>query len=103
MDLSLTEQNHTQILCVQGELDALSSPELRPTLDVLTRHRGCTIVVDLSKLELLDASGVGALVFLYKRARANRGSVSFVGVANQPLSIFKLLRLDHVFTLDTHS
>jgi anti-anti-sigma factor len=99
MNHSMTDYNNTKVLRVQGELDALSSPELRPTLDVLTRDEGCKISVDLTEVKLLDASGIGFLVSLYKRARANRGSVSFVGVADQPLSMFKLLRLDRVFAL----
>ena len=99
MDHSMTDYLNTKTLRVQGELDALSSPELRTTLDVLTRDEGCSIKVDLSDLKLLDSSGVGFLVSLYKRARANGGSVSFVGVADQPLSMFKLLRLDRVFEL----
>ena len=95
----MTYCDNTRTLRVQGDLDALSSPELRPTLDVLTRDEGCMIKVDLSELKLLDSSGVGFLVSLYKRARANGGTVSFVGVADQPLSMFKLLRLDRVFEL----
>jgi anti-sigma B factor antagonist len=89
-----------KILRVHGDLDALSSPELRGKLDDLTRNQGCAIKVDLSEVELLDSSGVGFLVSLYKRARANGGSVRVVGVAAQPLSIFKLLHLDRVFAVD---
>jgi anti-sigma B factor antagonist len=93
------EYNNTKILSVQGELDALSSPDLRPTLDVLTRDPGCRIKVDLSEVTLLDSSGVGFLVSLYKRAREHGGSVCVVGIADQPLSIFKLLHLDRVFAV----
>ena len=99
MSHSLTDFENTQVLSVKGELNALSSSELRPTLDALTRDEGCKIRVVLSGLKLLDSSGVGVLVALYKRARANHGTVSFVGVADQPLSIFKLLRLDRVFAM----
>jgi anti-sigma B factor antagonist len=55
--------------------------------------------VDLSELRLIDASGVGALVSLYKRVRENGGEVSFIGVRAQPLVVFKLLRLDRAFEL----
>jgi anti-sigma B factor antagonist len=96
---SLTNSDNTQVLSVNGELDALSSPGLRSTLDALTRDAGCKIRVDLSGLTLLDSSGVGLLVSLYKSARAKHGSVSFTGVADQPLSIFKLLHLDRVFAM----
>jgi anti-sigma B factor antagonist len=53
----------------------------------------------MTDLRLIDSSGVGVLVSLYKRVRANGGDVRFAGVTAQPLVIFKLLRLDHVFTL----
>jgi anti-sigma B factor antagonist len=86
-------------LTVQGELDALTSTELRPTLDELVAERPRQVTVDLSGLRLIDSSGVGALVSLYKRVRANGGDVSFVGVTDQPLVVFKLLRLDVVFSL----
>lgn len=99
MNHSVTAEGDTTILRVSGELDALSSPELRPLLDSLARDRRSPITVDLSELRLIDSSGVGALVSLYKRVRANGGTVRFVGVADQPLVIFKLLRLDRVFAL----
>jgi anti-sigma B factor antagonist len=86
-------------LKVDGELDALSAPELRPALDALVAERPRWVTVDLSELRQIDSSGVGALVSLYKRVRAQGGDVRFVGVAEQPLAIFKLLRLDVVFEL----
>ncbi|HLK41432.1 MAG TPA: STAS domain-containing protein [Polyangiaceae bacterium] len=99
MIYSFIDNDKSKVLRIDGELDALSCPELRPTLDVLARGRNHKITVDLSQLRHLDSSGVGALVSLYKSARAGGGSVRFVGVANQPLRIFKLLRLEHVFNL----
>jgi anti-sigma B factor antagonist len=96
---SITDNEETKVLRIDGELDALSCSELRPTLDALARNPVHRIMVDLSELKHLDSSGVGALVSLYKNARATGGSVRFVGVANQPLRIFKLLHLDRVFSL----
>jgi anti-sigma B factor antagonist len=99
---SLTDTQETQVLRIDGELDALSCSELRPTLDALARNQVPRIMVDLSALKHLDSSGVGALVSLYKSARANGQSVRFVGVTNQPLRIFKLLHLDRVFALSAY-
>jgi hypothetical protein len=39
MDHSLTDCDNPKVLRVQGELDALSSPELRPTLARDGEHR----------------------------------------------------------------
>jgi anti-sigma B factor antagonist len=99
MNHSISDDQTTTVLRIRGELDALSAPELRPALDALVEERRGDIVVDLSELRLIDSSGVGALVSLYKRVRANGGSVRFTGVTAQPLVIFKLLRLDVVFGL----
>jgi anti-sigma B factor antagonist len=99
MSHSITGNSNAQVLNVDGALDALSSPELRPTLDALTRDAGCNIMVNLTGLNHLDSSGVGLLVSLYKRARANHGKVSFTGVSNQPLCIFKLLGVDRAFDM----
>ena len=54
------------------------------------------VTVDLSALRLIDSSGVGAIVSLYKRVRAQGGKVGVTGLRDQPLAIFKLLRLDKV-------
>ena len=58
---------------------------------------GESITVDLSALRLIDSSGVGVLVSLFKRIRASGGEVRLEGLRDQPLAIFKLLRLDRVF------
>ena len=99
MNHSISDDGTTTFLRIRGELDALSAPELRPALDKLVDERHPEVDVDLSELRLIDSSGVGALVSLYKRVRANGGSVRFTGVKAQPLVIFKLLRLDIVFGL----
>jgi len=98
MNHTLIRENETAVLSLRGELDALSCPELRPVLDSLAED-GRRVTVDLSELRLIDSSGVGAMVSLYKRVRANGGEVRFVGVTAQPLVIFKLLRLDRAFEL----
>lgn len=58
-----------------------------------------TIVVNLEELELIDSSGVAAIVGLYKRTRQHGGQVEITGANGQPLAIFKLLRMDKVWGL----
>ena len=97
MNYSRTDEDDATKLRIRGELDALSATELRPLLDELVHDQRKSVTVDLSELRMVDSSGVGALVSLYKRVRAYGGDVSFTGVTAQPLVIFKLLRLDVVF------
>lgn len=99
MNFARIDEDGSTTLTVRGELDALSAPDLRPLLDQVVADQCGRVVVDLSDLRLVDSSGIGALVSLYKRVRAHGGSVAFTGVSAQPLVIFKLLRLDVVFGL----
>lgn len=82
---------------IDGTLDALTAPELRPTLDAIVSEGRKSVTLDLSSLRLIDSSGVGALVSLLKRVRAYGGEVRIAGLRDQPLAIFKLLQLNRVF------
>ena len=59
-------------------------------------ERQAHIVVDLSGLRLIDSTGVGRLLCLYKKAKEYGGVVTVHGLRDQPAAIFKLLRLDRV-------
>jgi anti-sigma B factor antagonist len=96
MEFTTSRADGVATLRIEGELDAVTVSDLRPALDSLVAERHARIVVDLSGLQLIDSSGVGALVFLYKKAKEYGGVVTVTGVRDQPLSIFKLLRLDRV-------
>jgi anti-sigma B factor antagonist len=84
------------MLRIAGSFDAISTPELRAPLDMLVAAGRSKVEVDLSSLRSIDSSGVGAIVSLYKRVRAQGGSVKLQGLRGQPLAIFQLLRLDRL-------
>ena len=99
MNFTREDDGDVTVLRISGSLDALSTPELRPTIDALVAEKRPIITVDLSDLRLIDSSGVGAIVSLYKRMRALGAKVEVVGLKDQPLAIFRLLRLDRIFTV----
>jgi anti-sigma B factor antagonist len=98
MTFSRTDNGEETVLRIEGALDAVSAPDIRPTLDALVAEGRRKVVVDLSTLRLIDSSGIGAIVALFKRVRAQGGRVTVVGLRDQPLAIFRLLRLDRVFS-----
>jgi anti-sigma B factor antagonist len=86
-------------LFVRGSLDINSAPALAEEIDRVISTKPPKVVVDLSALELIDSSGVAALVKLYKGIRSTGGTLTISGARDQPLAIFKLLRMDKVFNL----
>jgi len=99
MDFKKTTNGLTTHIEIAGELDATTVGELRPKLNVIADEQPERVEVDLSRLRMVDSSGVGALVALFKRIKAHGGAFAVTGVNGQPLSIFKVLRLDKVFDI----
>jgi anti-sigma B factor antagonist len=86
-------------LAVRGSLDINTAPQLAEEVDRIVAGKPAKVVVDLSALDLIDSSGVAALVKLYKGVRGINGTIVITGARDQPLAIFKLLRMDKVFNL----
>ena len=86
-------------LTVRGSLDINTANQLADEIDRIIAARPSVVTVDLSALDLIDSSGVAALVKLYKGVRGTGGAVAITGARDQPLAIFKLLRMDKVFNL----
>ena len=96
MDFSTSRADGVTTLRIVGELDAVTVPDIRPSVDALVAERHPRVVVDVSGLRLIDSSGVGTVVYLYKKAKEYGGVVTLHGLCEQPLTIFKLLRLDRL-------
>ena len=84
------------VLHVRGELDAVSVEQIRDPLDRVAAAGHGAVIIDLSGLRVIDSSGIGSIVSLYKRVRAYGGSICVRGARDQPLAIFRLLKLDRV-------
>ncbi len=100
MIFNLSIERGASTLRIEGELDANSVVELRPIIARIGEERPSQVLVDLSALRLIDSSGVGAIVALFKVVRAYGGTLDVVGVRDQPLAILRLLHLDRVLVRD---
>src|SRR2546423_6961144 len=68
------------VLSIEGAFDALSAPKVRGALDAVVAEQRPEVAVDLSQLTSIDSSGIGAVVSLYKRVRAQGGRVHVRGL-----------------------
>ena len=93
------ERGEITVFSLKGNLDALTAPSLKKEIEALMAARKIYVVFDLAGLELIDSSGVGAIVSLFKRVRTLQGDVKIARLTAQPAEIFKLLRLDRAFEI----
>ena len=94
--VSREDKGTETLVRLEGSFDVLSAPTARPALDGVVNDQRSPVTIDMSALRLIDSAGVGAVVSLYKRVRAQGGRVSVQGLNGQPLAIFRLLRLDRL-------
>ncbi len=87
-----------QIIRLTGLLDAFSEPTFRKVISRLVDEGPAHLIFDLSAIDFVDSSGVGALVQLVKKAKDCGGSLQLV--ANpRVLQTVKLVRLENFLSL----
>ncbi|MEN9578284.1 MAG: hypothetical protein RJA70_1293, partial [Pseudomonadota bacterium] len=84
MELSVSQHKHDVWISIRGSFDAHTAPTSRSQLDQVVESKPPGIVLDMSDTSLIDSTGVGGIVSLYKRTRAYGGQFSVVGVNGQP-------------------
>ena len=97
IDVTTTGGGTVQLFALGGRLDIATSPSLRATLMEAAERKNHEIVVDLTHLEFLDSTGLGALIGAHKRAAENDGSVRLVVQEGQILRLLRISGLLDVF------
>jgi len=92
--LDKQQRDGVLVLALEGSLDAMTAATFKPEVVAIADSKALQIVCDLSPLTLIDSTGVGVLISLFKRTRAQGGHVYFAGLSAQPKEVFRLLRLD---------
>jgi anti-sigma B factor antagonist len=87
------------VLEVAGEIDVYTAPQLRERLIALVEGGSRQVIVDLSRVEFLDSTGLGVLVGALKRLRVVGGELLLVCAQERLLKIFRITGLDRVFAL----
>lgn len=94
----VTEQSERAVvLRVAGEVDVSTTPELRRHLDAID-PRSQQAVVDLTAVDLLDSSALGALVGLRHRA-AGRPVGLLCREGSSPRRLLRLTGLENAFVV----
>jgi len=95
---TLEVKEDQQIFRLTGQLDAFSEPTFRKVVSDRLTGGSSRVVLDLSKIDFLDSSGLGALVQLAKQAKGQEGSLQIVTNPRVTQTV-KLVRLEKFLPL----
>jgi anti-sigma B factor antagonist len=101
MDLILNERevDSHAVIEVRGEVDVHSAPQLRDRLIEVLDAGNSSVVVDLSWLQFIDSTGLGALVAALNHANSVGAKFRLVCKAERLLKVFRITGLDEVFQI----
>ncbi|HWQ68885.1 MAG TPA: STAS domain-containing protein [Patescibacteria group bacterium] len=83
---------------LEDRLDARIATDFKELMTELIASGTTRIVLDLSKVDFIDSSGLGAIVSSLKRM-GGQGELVVCGLQETTMTLFKLTRMDRVFQI----
>ncbi|MFQ5627225.1 MAG: STAS domain-containing protein [bacterium] len=90
--------NVTIVSILESRVDAKIAVDFRDSIADLINSGNHNLVVDLSEVDFVDSSGLGAIVSSLK-ILGRKGDMALSGVRPTVMSLFKLTRMDKVFRM----
>lgn len=99
MDIRTEWRGRDLLLTVEEpRIDAASAVQFKDEMRRLAAEAAGRVVVDLSRVDFLDSSGLGAIVGVMKLLGAAR-PLELVGLTSNVAKVFRLTRMDTIFPI----
>lgn len=99
MEISGKQQGNLQVVLLQGKrLDAATATYFKSTLVDYINNGNTRIVLDLSQVDFVDSSGLGAIISVLK-TMGDEGELLLCAINPAVMSLFRLTRLDRIFRI----
>ena len=103
MLLNISQSGDETIVAVHvARLDASVAPKFKTEMTAIVNAGAKHIVLDMAGVKMLDSSGLGTLVSILKMLNG-QGKIVIRNASSSVLSLFKITRMDRVFTIDVAS
>ena len=86
-----------RLVKIDQDMDAATMAAMRPMFEELADSKS-DVCFDLSGVDFLDSSGVGGIVFVFKRLRERSLKVSLVNAGGQPARLLRQLKLEFMLS-----
>jgi anti-anti-sigma factor len=84
-----------QIIKLSGELDSTTVQTIRSQIQQALETPAKLHAVDASNLTMVDSSGIGMLVFMFKQVHATGIPFALTALSGQPAEMIRFLKIDH--------
>lgn len=99
LGLAVSTDAHRTVVKVSGEIDLATQGQLRAKLNDLVVGGHVDLVLDLSGVDFVDSTGLGALIGTRRRVHAFHGSLALVIPNEAVMKVFTITGLEKVFDI----
>jgi anti-sigma B factor antagonist len=97
--IDATTEGTSATVVVRGEIDLATQAEFRAVLSDLVVSGQVNLTIDLSGVDFIDSTGLGALIGARRRVHAFNGSLCLREPSEQVMKVFAVTGLNRVFDI----
>ena len=98
-DLNLIDEGNHYLIELIGDLDIYNNKKFKEKLADIYEELDKDIVVDCSKLEYIDSTGLGSFISLLKLTRDEEKEITVKNLKKNIKKVFKITDLDKLFNI----
>jgi anti-sigma B factor antagonist len=97
LDIQVSSERGYVVVSPRGEIDLATNMRLREAIEAQLVSGSAHLVVDLSNVDFIDSTGLGALIGGRRKAHEAGGSFCLVTPQERFLKLFRITGLNTVF------
>ncbi|MEG2983955.1 MAG: STAS domain-containing protein [Peptostreptococcaceae bacterium] len=87
-------------ITLEGELDVSTAENLKDQLHKIVDENMLDVKINLTNLEYIDSTGLGVMIGVLKKLRANNKEIYILNPRDNVNKIFKITGLDKIFKME---
>lgn len=99
MIIKLKKNREIYIIELDGELDLYNAYKVKTLYSKMAEKGIHSIILDLEKLDYLDSSGLGSIIYIFSDIKSHNGKLSLCHLNGTPKSLIQMTHLDRFFLI----
>ncbi len=99
VDIRIRDVGAHRVVYLRGDLSMTTAPAIEHSLRSTLLSRELSLVLDLGEVEMIDSSGLGALVSWRQRIQEAGGTIRLMRVPTSLLTLLRLTQMEDRFQM----
>lgn len=102
LEINVQEEDRGNVAYLSGEVDVYTASKLKETLNPLAEEAGKDLIVDLTKVDYIDSTGLGIFIGALKSSEKAGTSLQLTGLNERVRRLFEITGLNEVIEIEVN-